>query len=137
MREHERQEFNDFTGYIVYDNANLVKLDILNFGRTGDWVVEDVYTVAAHNKAEGIDRSITYWSEREQKREKYSVRGNVARLESASAVDMTTGKDLPLPRPLDSMMKWKPEANIKKLPVAVVFGIRPESITGDERCLLP
>ena len=83
---------------------------------TGDWIVDDRYTIDRASNLTGLTRMLVYFSEDARKESVYRIAGGRAALVSSAATSLATGARLALPPAIDQYDDWPVITDIKKFP---------------------
>ena len=96
----------DITGYLEYSQARLSQVNLREAAVTGDWVVDDKYTVSPKGELTELKRVISYYSENEQRRQQFDLREGKGKLVDSSIIDLKTGRPLEVPRLNSKFDTW-------------------------------
>jgi hypothetical protein len=106
----------DTLGYVERSQGRISQINLRETAITGDWVVDDTYTVSATEQLIELNRTVSYFSENEQRRQRFSIRDRKATLIYGEIFDLNTGKPLQSPRLNTKFDKWPMFVRFSDLP---------------------
>jgi hypothetical protein len=93
-------------GYVLYSGRDMVQINVRQTSVSGDWALDDKYTLGAHQTFVQLDRDLGYFSENERVKERYRFTNGCATLVSRSASNLATQKPLLAARSIDAYGTW-------------------------------
>ena len=126
----------DMLGYLEYRHDRLQRINLRVAADTGDWIVDDSYTVDQIGQLVGLSRVIRYFSERELRSERFAIQGGKARLIEQSYKDVYTGRPLQLPRLNKTFDSWPMYLSKEGLPFVALLPRKAETKRAGEFCVV-
>ena len=103
---HFQREDVDVMGSLMYSNRRITQINMRQISASGDWALDDEYTLNPSQNLQQLKRDLGYFSENERVLESFRIRDGKAVLISRSASNLTTHKPSSSSRPIDAFGSW-------------------------------